>query len=39
MERAVLFISRVVLRNLKSIAECYVRFGPLTVLVGAEWQR
>jgi predicted ATPase len=34
MDRAVPFISRVSLRNYKSIAECDVRLGPLTVLVG-----
>lgn len=34
MERAAPFISRVRLKNYKSIAECYVRLGPLTVLVG-----
>jgi predicted ATPase len=34
MERPVPFISRVRLRNFKSIAECDVRLGPLTVLVG-----
>ncbi len=34
MERPVPFISRVRLRNFKSIAECDVRLGPLTMLVG-----
>jgi predicted ATPase len=34
MERPVPFISRVRLKNYKSIAECDVRLGPLTVLVG-----
>src|SRR5437868_11711056 len=29
------FISRVVLRNYRSIGECDVRLGPLTYLVGA----
>jgi predicted ATPase len=33
-ERAVPFISRVRLKNYKSIAECDVRLGPLTILVG-----
>ena len=34
MERPVPFISRVRLKNFKSIAECDVRLGPLTVLTG-----
>lgn len=34
MTRSVPFISRVRLRNYKSIAECDVRLGPLTLLVG-----
>lgn len=34
MARPVPFISRVRLRNYKSIAECDVRLGPLTILVG-----
>jgi predicted ATPase len=34
MERPVPFISRVRLKNYKSIAECDVRLGPLTILVG-----
>ena len=34
MERPVPFISSVRLKNFKSIAECDVRLGPLTVLVG-----
>ena len=34
MERREPFISRVRLKNYKSIAECDVRLGPLTVLVG-----
>lgn len=34
MERPVPFISRVRLKNFKSIAECDVRLGPLTMLVG-----
>ena len=34
MDRAVPFISRVRLKNYKSIAECDVRLGPLTVLIG-----
>jgi len=34
MERPVPFVSRVRLKNFKSIAECDVRLGPLTVLVG-----
>lgn len=34
MDRPVPFISRVRLRNYKSIAECDVRLGPLTILVG-----
>jgi predicted ATPase len=34
MERPVPFISRVRLRNFKSIAECDVTLGPLTVLIG-----
>lgn len=34
MERPVPFISRVRLRNFKSIAECDVQLGPLTMLVG-----
>lgn len=33
-QRPVPFITRVQLRNYKSIAECDVRLGPLTVLVG-----
>jgi predicted ATPase len=33
-ESAVPFISRVRLKNYKSIAECDVRLGPLTILVG-----
>lgn len=32
--RPVPFISRVRLKNYKSIAECDVRLGPLTILVG-----
>src|SRR5271154_2365355 len=32
--RLVPFISRVRLKNYKSIAECDVRLGPLTILVG-----
>jgi predicted ATPase len=34
MDRPVPFISRVRLRNYKSIAECDVELGPLTILVG-----
>lgn len=34
MERPVPFISRVRLKNYKSIAECDVHLGPLTVLIG-----
>jgi predicted ATPase len=34
MELPIPFISRVCLRNFKSIADCDVRLGPLTVLVG-----
>lgn len=34
MERRQPFISRVRLRNYKSIAECDVRLGPLTILIG-----
>jgi predicted ATPase len=34
MERPEPFISRVRLKNYKSIAECDVRLGPLTILVG-----
>jgi predicted ATPase len=34
MERSAPFISRVRLKNFKSIAECDVRLGPLTMLVG-----
>jgi predicted ATPase len=34
MQRPIPFISRVRLRNFKSIAECDVRLSPLTVLVG-----
>jgi len=34
MDRAVPFISRVRLKNYKSIAKCDVRLGPLTVLIG-----
>ncbi len=34
MERPVPFLSRVRLRNFKSIAACDVRLGPLTMLVG-----
>ncbi len=34
MDRPVTFISRVRLRNYKSIAECDVGLGPLTILVG-----
>src|ERR1700733_5091930 len=34
MERPVPFITRVRLRNFKSIAKCDVRLGPLTILVG-----
>jgi AAA15 family ATPase/GTPase len=34
MERREPFISRVRLKNYKSIAECDVRLGPLTVLIG-----
>ncbi len=34
MERPVPFITRVRLKNYKSIAECDVRLGPLTILVG-----
>lgn len=33
-QRPVPFVSRVRLRNYKSIAECDVRLGPLTILVG-----
>jgi AAA15 family ATPase/GTPase len=33
-ERPVPFISRVRLKNYKSIAECDVRLGPLTILIG-----
>ena len=32
--RPVPFISRVRLKNYKSIAECDVRLGPLTILIG-----
>jgi predicted ATPase len=34
MDRPVPFVSRVRLRNYKSIAECDVHLGPLTILVG-----
>jgi AAA15 family ATPase/GTPase len=34
MERPAPFISRVRLKNFKSIAECDVRLGPLTMLIG-----
>jgi predicted ATPase len=34
MEQSVPFLSRVRIRNFKSIAECDVRLGPLTMLVG-----
>ncbi|WP_029553971.1 AAA family ATPase [Verminephrobacter aporrectodeae] len=30
-----IFLNRVLLRNYKSIADCDVRLGPLTYLVGA----
>jgi AAA15 family ATPase/GTPase len=34
MERPAPFISRIRLKNYKSIAECDVRLGPLTIFVG-----